>query len=69
MTAHPTPNGLPTSRKIASQKKIKLTTLIRQIDRDRTGANLSSAIRVFVFNHLHAQIAAVRQPTEADDAR
>ena len=44
-------------REIASQRKIKLTTLIRQIDRVRTGTNLSSAIRVFVVNHLRAQNA------------
>ena len=60
---------------IASQQKINLTTLIRQIDRVRTGANLSSGIRVFVFNHLctqnigadasaHDHRAAVRQPTK-----
>ena len=65
-------------REIASQKKIKLTRLIRQIDRTRTGTNLSSAIRVFVFNHLRAQNivadasahdhrAAVRQPTKPTD--
>ena len=65
-------------REIASQKKIKLTTLILQIDRVRTGNNLSSAIRMFVFNHLRAQNigadasahdyrAAVRQPTEPTD--
>ena len=62
-------------REIASQKKIKLTTLIRQLDRTRTGANLSSGIRVFVFNHLrdksmganasaHDYRAEERQPTE-----
>lgn len=54
-------------REIASQKKIKLTTLIRQIDRTRTGANLSSGIRVFVLNHMREQIAAAC--SELDDAR
>ena len=54
-------------REIASQQKIKLTTLIRQIDQMRTGANLSSGIRVFVFNHLRARIAAAG--SEPDDAR
>ena len=54
-------------REIASQQKIKLTTLIRQIDQMRTGANLSSGIRVFVFNHLRARIVAAG--SEPDDAR
>lgn len=54
-------------REIASQQKIKLTTLIRQIDQMRTGANLSSGIRVFVFNHLRARIAAAG--SEPGDAR
>jgi predicted DNA-binding ribbon-helix-helix protein len=30
---------------------------VEQIDQGRNGGNLSSAIRVFVFNHLRAQIA------------
>jgi predicted DNA-binding ribbon-helix-helix protein len=56
-------------REIASQQRITLSTLVSQIAQTRTGNNLSSAIRVFVLNHLRAQIAAVRQPTEADEAR
>ena len=42
-------------RAIADEKKIKLTTLLLQIDKDRNNANLSSAIRVFVFNEMRAQ--------------
>ena len=34
--------------------------LTHQIDKDRNGGNLSSAIRVFVFNHLRA--ASPRSP-------
>jgi predicted DNA-binding ribbon-helix-helix protein len=45
-------------RELASSQNTKLTTLVQQIDQTRTGNNLSSAIRVFVFNHLRAQVAA-----------
>jgi predicted DNA-binding ribbon-helix-helix protein len=44
-------------REIACAQKIKLTELAQQVDERRQGNNLSSAIRVFVFNHLRAQIA------------
>jgi predicted DNA-binding ribbon-helix-helix protein len=46
-------------RAIADEKKMKLTTLLLQIDSERNNANLSSAIRVFVFNEMRAQAAAV----------
>jgi predicted DNA-binding ribbon-helix-helix protein len=38
-------------REIAAQAKIALSTLVEQIDAERNNINLSSAIRVFVFNH------------------
>ena len=41
-------------REIACTQKIKLTDLLQQIDKGRKGGNLSSAIRVFVFNSLRA---------------
>jgi predicted DNA-binding ribbon-helix-helix protein len=44
-------------REIASSQNTKLTTLVQHIDQRRNGGNLSSAIRVFVFNHLRAQLA------------
>lgn len=44
-------------REIASSQNTKLTKLVQQIDQTRAGNNLSSAIRVFVFNHLRAQVA------------
>ena len=37
-------------REIANAQKTKLSTLVQQIDQGRHGNNLSSAIRVFVFN-------------------
>ncbi|MGB8577611.1 MAG: ribbon-helix-helix domain-containing protein [Pseudolabrys sp.] len=44
-------NGL---QEIAHREDTHVNTLVEQIDRDHTGVNLSSAIRVFVFKHLHA---------------
>jgi predicted DNA-binding ribbon-helix-helix protein len=41
-------------REIASRQNVALSTLIKQIDSGRTTDNLSSAIRVFVFNHFYA---------------
>ncbi|MFN3658539.1 MAG: ribbon-helix-helix domain-containing protein [Pseudolabrys sp.] len=49
-------------REIAEQQKSNLSSLVRQIDRDRTKGNLSSAIRVFVLNHFHAQAARAPSP-------
>ena len=47
-------------REIASVQKIRLTKLTQQVDEGRQGSNLSSAIRVFVLNHLRAQIAGIQ---------
>jgi predicted DNA-binding ribbon-helix-helix protein len=48
-------------REIASSRKTKLTTLVQQIDEGRGEGNLSSAIRVYVFRQLRAQLAAQSQ--------
>ena len=48
-------------REIVDQKKVKLSVLLRQIDDERHHANLSSAVRVFVLNHMRSQ-AAVQAP-------
>ena len=61
-------------REIANAQKAKLSTLVRQIDQGRQGNNLSSAIRVFVFNQLRAQTdvggyAAVQQAAESAEMR
>ena len=37
---------------VARSKNAPLGEIVAQIDRDRDNANLSSAIRVFVFNQL-----------------
>ncbi len=39
-------------REIAGGQKANLSSLVRRIDRGRENGNLSSAIRVFVFNHF-----------------
>jgi predicted DNA-binding ribbon-helix-helix protein len=49
-------------RSIADGQQIKLSTLVQQIDRERTNRNLSSAIRIFVFNHFRAPAAGERSP-------
>jgi predicted DNA-binding ribbon-helix-helix protein len=47
-------------RGMAVVQNTNLTKLVEQIDRGRNGGNLSSAIRVFLFNRLHAQLASAR---------
>jgi len=42
-------------REIANLQNTKLSTLVQHINETRGGNNLSSAIRVFVHNHLRAQ--------------
>ena len=39
-------------RDIAAQRALPLSALIREIDSDRAGRNLSSAIRVFVLGAI-----------------
>lgn len=39
-------------REIVGNENSTLATLVGQIDHDRESCNLSSAIRVFVFNHF-----------------
>lgn len=47
-------------REIARAQETPLTKLVQRIDQGRHGGNLSSAIRVFVFNHMRAQIAGTK---------
>jgi predicted DNA-binding ribbon-helix-helix protein len=42
-------------REIAELKKTALSSLLQQIDTDRRHANLSSAIRIFVFEYFRRQ--------------
>lgn len=41
-------------REIAGRENIALSTLVEQINQHRNNINLSSDIRVFVFNHFRA---------------
>lgn len=54
-------------RQIAVLKDITLPVLLQSIDRAREGANLSSAIRVYVLNHY--RILADTDMTDAERAR
>jgi predicted DNA-binding ribbon-helix-helix protein len=53
-------------REIASRQNTKLSALVGQIDQARQGTNLSSAIRVYVFNHLRERSVA-EQPVVRRD--
>jgi predicted DNA-binding ribbon-helix-helix protein len=53
-------------REIADQENMTVPMLIEQIDRNRNTCNLSSAIRLFVFNHLRSEkhkLQAQHSPT------
>jgi len=43
-------------KEIASNRGLTISALVASIDSDRTNANLSSAIRLFVLNHYRAGI-------------
>jgi predicted DNA-binding ribbon-helix-helix protein len=47
-------------RQIADTQKSKVSALVQRIDRERTNRNLSSAIRIFVFNHFRERLANER---------
>jgi predicted DNA-binding ribbon-helix-helix protein len=42
-------------REIAAQERMTVPMLVGQIDRDRNTCNLSSAVRLFVFNYFRAR--------------
>lgn len=47
-------------REIADARRITVSALLREIDERRQGSNLSSAIRVYVLEHVRAQAEAAR---------
>jgi predicted DNA-binding ribbon-helix-helix protein len=47
-------------REIASREKMTLSMLVGRINGGRTSVNLSSAIRVFVLNHVRGQDTSPR---------
>lgn len=53
-------------REIAEQQKSNLSSMVRQVDRDRSKGNLSSAIRVFVLTHFRTQATAARPAAVAE---
>ncbi len=57
-------------REIAHTEQTTVSVLLRQIDNARQHANLSSAVRIFVLEHVRAQLAARVMPMpKADFAR
>jgi len=54
-------------RKIAHARGYALHDLIAEIDSSRKGGNLSSAIRVFVLEHLRASANSHRDSTGVAD--
>jgi len=51
-------------REIADGQKLKVSALVQRIDRERTNRNLSSAIRIYVFNFFRERPADAR-PTQS----
>ncbi len=49
-------------RDIAAGRRIPLAGLVAEIDRDRGGANLSSAIRVYVLGHYRSAAIPASRP-------
>jgi len=47
-------------RQIADAQKSKVSAMVQRIDRERTNRNLSSAIRIYVFNHFRERLASER---------
>ena len=55
-------------RQIAEGQKTKVSALVQRIDRERTNRNLSSAIRIYVFNHFRERFADRPAQTAAASA-
>jgi predicted DNA-binding ribbon-helix-helix protein len=51
-------------RSIAGNEQITVSSLLRRIDRERSNANLSSAIRVYVLEHVRDRANGVRPKAE-----
>ena len=51
-------------REISDLQNTKLSALVQQIDLERRSANLSSAIRIFVLNHVRGQAAGGQTPAQ-----
>ena len=55
-------------RAIANAEQITVSSLLRRIDRERTNANLSSAIRVYVLEHVRDRANGLHAKHEAPPA-
>jgi len=55
-------------RQIADAQKSKVSAMVQRIDRERTNRNLSSAIRIYVFNHFRERLASERASAGAAPA-
>jgi predicted DNA-binding ribbon-helix-helix protein len=55
-------------RAIAQAERITVSNLLRRIDRERSNANLSSAIRVYVLEHVRDKVRHLRRPTDEDES-
>ena len=53
-------------RAIAEADQITVSNLLRRIDRERTNANLSSAIRVYVLEHVRDKLHRVQRDLEGE---
>jgi predicted DNA-binding ribbon-helix-helix protein len=49
-------------RAIADAEKMTVSSLLRRIDRERSNANLSSAIRVYVLENVRDRANGARRP-------
>ena len=54
-------------RAIAEGEQITVSNLLRRIDRERTNANLSSAIRVYVLEHVRDKLQRIQRDLEGDE--
>jgi predicted DNA-binding ribbon-helix-helix protein len=50
-------------REIASGENTTVSAVLRRVDGDRKHSNLSSAVRVYVLEHVRAQVAAQEMPS------
>ena len=53
-------------RSIAEAEQITVSNLLRRIDRERSNANLSSAIRVYVLEHVREKVSRLRRDVERE---
>ena len=51
-------------RSIAEAEQITVSNLLRRIDRERSNANLSSAIRVYVLENVREKVRRMRREIE-----